>query len=116
MNCEACGKPLPPGVRRSRRFCDDTCRKRARRGRPSVVLADVAAQSRHELTDRPPLDGDADKALARLRDTLWDALDGEETGAAKASLGRELRMVITAIEERRAAADAARPRVPSKID
>jgi hypothetical protein len=80
-----------------------------------MVLADVAGASRQELAGRPPLDGDADRALARLRDAMWDAFDAE-TGAAKASLGRELRLVLRAIEDRRAATAALMPSAPSIVD
>jgi hypothetical protein len=81
-----------------------------------MVLADVAGASRQELAGRPPLDGDADRALARLRDSLWDALDSEPSGTAKASLGRELRLVLGAIEDRRAATAALMPSAPSIVD
>jgi hypothetical protein len=133
VNCELCGRPLPTGIRRSRRFCSDRCRKRAARGQPppsmlsveaeppgrprdgSDGLVSVVAELRGELSDRPPADTEADRALGRLRDALWDSFDGE-TGSAKASLGRELRMVLAAIEARRAAVAAAQPPPLSMVD
>ena len=75
----------------------------------------MVAELRGELGDRPPADVEADRALGRLRDALWDAFDAE-SGSAKASLGRELRLVLVAIDERRAAAAAAAPPTQSMVD
>jgi hypothetical protein len=115
MICEQCGKQLPPGTRRSRRFCDETCRSRFRRAEGAATLVGVAAVVRSELSERPAADVDADISLARLRDALWDSFDAE-TGTAKANLGRELRLVLAELESRRSAAAAASPPKPTFID
>lgn len=102
--CEGCGKTFD-AARKSRRFCSDTCRKRAARG--NVIAIDKARapapapRTSVQISTRVQLDemGFADSPLGSLALTLAQRIDvGNETGAATAALAREWRAAMDAIE------------------
>lgn len=108
--CQACGKGLPADAHRLKRFCDGTCQKRSARGnaRPDVVVSidrgrpsappsamSVASATGTELERL----GAQDSMLGRTAMALASRIDSSlETGAATASLARELRATMEAAE------------------
>lgn len=103
--CEGCGVTFE-AKRKSRRFCGDTCQKRAKRGNvisidrkraPSPSSGSVSASTLDELTKLDVVDsmlGQTALALALRIDV------GNESGAATAALAKELRATFEAIEAR----------------
>lgn len=113
IRCEACGKSFD-AARRARRFCSDTCRKRASRGnvislpqRPksggrsaSKSVGDVVTVLATTTAELDKLEQRA-TPLGAVALRLAERIDvGNETGAATAALARELRATMEAIEAR----------------
>jgi hypothetical protein len=106
-NCEACGRPLPAGAHRLKRFCDGTCQKRSARGN-NVVSIDRARSANPETGALSVASATASELqrleaensmLGRTAMALADRIDSSlETGAATASLARELRATMEAAE------------------
>lgn len=103
--CETCRKPFE-SARAAKRFCSDTCRKRAARGQVIQIEAgrpkassgsagSVAVATSGELEQLAA----SDSMLGRTALALAQRIDvGNETGAATAALARELRATMEAAE------------------
>lgn len=94
MHCETCGKPLTRGSRGPvRRYCDDTCRKRAPRvlHLPAGMGAMTRAAERvaSEAGERRTLDATDEAILAALRATAT-ALDAQPSNASLMQVWRGL--------------------------
>lgn len=106
--CDVCGVAYE-AKRPNSRFCSATCRKRASRGVPTEHVADVTplppaepeigpveAAALRELQEV----GRLETALGRTALTLARKLDvGRETGAAMASLAKQLEATLSTATE-----------------
>lgn len=105
ITCGSCGKTFE-AARKSRQFCSDACRKRAKRGNviaiesarvPTMSAGSVEASTQAELEAVDLLGS----ALGQMAVALARRIDvGNETGAATAALARELRATMEAVEAR----------------
>jgi hypothetical protein len=94
MHCETCGKPLTRGSRGPvRRFCDDSCRKRAPRvlRLPAGVgtMTRAAERLAAEAGERRTLDAVDEAILAALRAAAL-ALDAQPSNASLMQVWRGL--------------------------
>lgn len=95
MICASCGRTLEGGTKR-RRYCDDRCRQRAKRGATIRALdseapGSVVAATRAALEAVGRLDTPAGAAALVLAERLDR---GGDTGSAVAALVRELRATL----------------------
>jgi hypothetical protein len=77
--CAVCGGPLPPGSRRQRRTCSDTCRERARYRRAAgEAEVDVEAQPPDLTVSEPSEALDPDPSSRAGADTLRRQLEATD--------------------------------------
>jgi hypothetical protein len=91
--CAECRKPLPSrrGAGRKQRYCSDTCRSAARRGRNFVTSGHTGrgaarngkSNARFTRVSRDGIGGRTITDTAKLARQRWDAIVERETGLPK---------------------------------
>jgi Protein of unknown function (DUF3887) len=102
-NCDACGRPLPAqnGPGRTRRYCDATCRSKARRTRQHVNQNLTIIQREGNLDNVPPAVPATDpRLLTRVLTAAQIAVDGipEETALTSLTTVTAVRSLARVVE------------------